>query len=631
MSARKRQRMFKKMVDEIFESGYEHHNAVVDGCESESDTSINYENQYQDYETVVDKLDFSEFDYVSSDNEIDECLDVCAQTLKSELASWASKTRLPRDSTNELLGILRNHGIEVPKDSRTLLKTPRSVEVLKKCGGTYFYFGIRNGICSAMNFLSDPVTAIELAVNVDGLPLEKSTSSQFWPILGSINFSEHVFIIAIFHGYSKPDSVEEFLNDFILEATDILQNGLLLRDEFYPFSIKCFICDAPARAFMKCIIGHCGYNACERCEIVGERVENRTVFNKGTYEEKKRTGQDFSAGNYLPNHQKEMSPLLQLGIDCVDQFPLDYMHLVCLGVTKRILMFLMKGPNVCRLSHNLINQISDRLILHNGLMPSDFNRQPRPLSDLCHWKSTEFRQFILYHGPVVLRGIVDSKFYDHFLLLHVAMSLLLKSQVTDDDVNEARDHLKNFVKFSKIYYGSTFNVYNIHSLPHIADDADRYGSLNNVNAFKYENFMQELKKNVRNGTNHVAQIVKRMSERSSNQSNPVKIEKKLKEKLKPHSKNSFFFDTNGDLGVTQHVGEVYVDCKIISRRRLYPFYENPVDSRHLGIFQAKNFFNLESERRLIHHSSISKKAIRLPYKDDFVFFPLLHFFGESKF
>ena len=53
---------------------------------------------------------------------------------------------------------------------------------------------------------------------MDGVPLDKSTNSQLWPILGSINSSDYVFVIAIFHGYSKPGSVEEYLRDFIKEA-----------------------------------------------------------------------------------------------------------------------------------------------------------------------------------------------------------------------------------------------------------------------------------------------------------------------------------------------------------------------------------------------------------------------------
>lgn len=46
------------------------------------------------------------------------------------------------------------------------------------------------------------------------------------------------------------------------------------------------------------------------------------------------------------------------------------------------------------------------------------------LDDIDRWKATEFREFLLYTGPVVLRSVVSEEFYGHFLILHVAMSIL---------------------------------------------------------------------------------------------------------------------------------------------------------------------------------------------------------------
>lgn len=37
-------------------------------------------------------------------------------------------------------------GFRVPKDARTLLSTPRSIDVMQKCEGDYLYLGIENGI-----------------------------------------------------------------------------------------------------------------------------------------------------------------------------------------------------------------------------------------------------------------------------------------------------------------------------------------------------------------------------------------------------------------------------------------------------------------------------------------------------
>ena len=72
------------------------------------------------------------FDFDSDDSDIEE------NNLSGDLSAWATKNRLTRSSVNELLGILRQRDIDLPKDARTLLKTPRHVQhIEEKCGGAY--------------------------------------------------------------------------------------------------------------------------------------------------------------------------------------------------------------------------------------------------------------------------------------------------------------------------------------------------------------------------------------------------------------------------------------------------------------------------------------------------------------
>lgn len=67
---------------------------------------------------------------------------------------------------------------------------------------------------------------LKLQVSIDGLPLYKSSATQFWPILGTVqNLQEETVTIGLFCGESKPSSLDEYLEDFICEIKH-LSHGL---------------------------------------------------------------------------------------------------------------------------------------------------------------------------------------------------------------------------------------------------------------------------------------------------------------------------------------------------------------------------------------------------------------------
>ena len=55
------------------------------------------------------------------------------------------------------------------------------------------------------------VDQINLTFNIDGVPLYKSNNMQLLPILCSVDNLEP-FIVALFYGNSKPNSVNEYLS-----------------------------------------------------------------------------------------------------------------------------------------------------------------------------------------------------------------------------------------------------------------------------------------------------------------------------------------------------------------------------------------------------------------------------------
>lgn len=133
-----------------------------------------------------------------------------AADLGEELTRWAVEENIPRSSLGKLLKILKCHHPSLPADPRTLLKTKRSevLDVKSKAGGTYYHFGTLASMTATLeahqSVLSEGM-CLELQVNVDGLPLFKSSSTQFWPILGYIrNIPTHrPFVITLFLGKVK--------------------------------------------------------------------------------------------------------------------------------------------------------------------------------------------------------------------------------------------------------------------------------------------------------------------------------------------------------------------------------------------------------------------------------------------
>ena len=153
-------------------------------------------------------------------------------------------------------------------DPRTLFKVPRIIFSTQKCGGDYVYLGLRSIIS---NFLSNPANncdIVELIININGLPLSKSARTQLWPILAKVNLGKPG-VVALFCGKSKPDSIEEYLSDFLHEYKQITEIGFAWNDKIYSVKIKALVCDAPARQFVKCIKGHSVYCSCELCETKG--------------------------------------------------------------------------------------------------------------------------------------------------------------------------------------------------------------------------------------------------------------------------------------------------------------------------------------------------------------------------
>ncbi|XP_061882835.1 uncharacterized protein LOC133633982 [Entelurus aequoreus] len=424
---------------------------------------------------------------LSSDSENESDSDC----FEDHLSLWATEYNVKHNALDSLLKILKKFGHpDLPSTARTILNTAREVKTQVKSGMEYYYLGLGSELLKHFKMYPlhkrTQVNALEISLNIDGLPLFRSSGKTLWPVLCAIvNMKPTVvFPVALTCGTSMPIDLD-FLMDTILDIKTVLQHGL-----------------------------HDGYSGCDKCCQRGE------YFGRITYQEIEnlvpRTDASFRSQTYAEHHYDgDPSPFCQLPIDMVKTFPVDYMHQVCLGTMKRLLLVWIRGKREVKHSADQIQQISDRLEGMRTTFPSTFARKPRSLKEIDRWKATEYRQFLLYTGKVVLRGILRPDLYDNFMTLSVAVSILVAPKLAETHmIDYAHQLLVHFVTQARNLYGVEFLVYNVHSSLHLADEVREHGSLDACAAFPFENFMHKMKKLVRSGKRPLAQVVKRLSERS---------------------------------------------------------------------------------------------------------------------
>lgn len=340
-------------------------------------------------------------------------------------------------------------------------------------------------------------------------------------------FASNPFVIALYYGEQKPKNLG-FLTDFVMEYNSLRKSAVIFSGKTFNVEISAVICDAPARSFVKNVKGHSGYSGCERCIQTGEWRGKMTFPDMDA---QLRSDDDF-ASMLDEDHHLGPSPLAGLGIGMISHFVLDYMHLVCLGIVRRLLLTWMQGPLSCRLGSRVVCSISEGLVDLKSHIPVEFCRKLRSLAEIKRWKATEFRTFLLYTGPIVLLRKLSDAMCNNFLLLHVALFILLSDELCSKYSEFAGELLKLFVQHCSDLYGKDMLVYKVHSLIHLVDNAKHFGALDNVSGFPSENFLGTLIQLVRKPGRPLQQVVLRLREREKRLTFMVGACKELKMKPK---------------------------------------------------------------------------------------------------
>lgn len=462
----------------------------------------------------------------SDDSEISELFSLSqnisnkfSEPFSERLASCFVDNNLTHVQCNSVLALLRTHPCfsTLPKDVRIILNTPRNCITISKVEpGEYIHFDVEKKIVENLSNTSlKSVTELELDFNTDGCNLDKSSTVHIWPIQCRIVNLQHTkpIVVGIYKGTHKPNDPNAFFQKFVADINSIMCNGGITFNDFkIPIRLRCFIADAPARAFILNHRSHVSTQPCSKCKVCGTYTEGRLVFRGINHS--LRTDEEYIRCLDEDHHKEGRSPLSLIPIGMVSQVPFHYMHLVCLGVMKKLLSAWVHGKysNLTKLLGRSLSIINTKINILQKYCPSDFARRPRSFEVCSKYKSTEFRQFLLYTGPVIMYGLLEDYLYKHFLFLHTALRVLVSKSPSKQHLIYAEAALQKFVLRCENLYGTNFVSYNVHGLLHFIDDVKHLGNLDSFSAFPYENNMSIFRKYCRKPGLPLQQFFNRMTE-----------------------------------------------------------------------------------------------------------------------
>ncbi|KAG8229373.1 hypothetical protein J437_LFUL000894 [Ladona fulva] len=146
------------------------------------------------------------------------------------------------------------------------------------------------------------------------------------------------------------------------------------------------------------------------------------------------------------DHQQSECILRNLALGLISQVPLDYMHLVCLGVMKRLIRLWVENGSKSETQNSKIFQILE---------------------------SYRILAFLLYYGPCVLINILPNEMYTHVLVLTSAIYVLCSDLSSQSSWRSFANNLlhRSLEDIPKLCE-ELLLIYNFHNLLHLSNDDD---------------------------------------------------------------------------------------------------------------------------------------------------------------
>jgi hypothetical protein len=166
----------------------------------------------------------------------------------------------------------------------------------------------------------------------------------------------------------------------------------------------------------------------------------------------------------------------------------DYMHGVCLGVTKTLMSKWFsskeKKERYCIGDH--IEEISK--VMEHFKPPHNIERLPRNLEKhYQHFKATEMQTWLLYYAYPCVKDFLDDDYLENLLCLSEGIHILLGESISQDMLTKAEGLLQRFYESFPKLYGRGSCGLNVHNIgTHLCEFVKLWGPLWCWSCFPFE-------------------------------------------------------------------------------------------------------------------------------------------------
>ena len=162
------------------------------------------------------------------------------------------------------------------------------------------------------------------------------------------------------------------------------------------------------------------------------------------------------------------------------------MHCLFLSIAKWIIKSIFVKQN--KLTMKQLRMVQKRMKHVN--LPSDIGRIPAKIAigndGFSNLTADQWKTFIMIYSTTVLWDMLDDndrKILGHFVR---TCNLLVTRIITEDDLKEAQERLKDMAYLIEHAYGSEFITSNIHLAFHISDCCCNYSPIYNFWLFSFK-------------------------------------------------------------------------------------------------------------------------------------------------